>query len=285
MRRLRRKRPPVSPLHCKTRLKLTTSGQLIHPTMHNTTSLALLLAAALLAPASLPAAIETWTNLDGVEMKAEYLGRKDAYVTFKKADGSRYLYPYAKLGDKDRARIDALALTAPSGGSLTVASSPSPESTSPAGKVPAALGGNLVAVKGGQLQPIPREQTNGAKFVAFYYSAKWCPPCRAFTPDLVKTYAKIKAKHPEFELVFVSSDRDAAAMADYMTSYKMDFPALMFGIKDQVSVARRPGHERGIPNLVFMDANGKELSVSYDKSGRYLGPRKVLADIEKHFGI
>ncbi len=259
--------------------------------MHHTSTLALLLAAALLAPLALPAAVDTWTNLDGVEMQAEYLGRKGDYVTFKKEDGSRYLYPYSKLREKDRERIDALALTAPSGGSLTVTGSPSAPSTSSggssaaAGKIPAALGGNLVAVKGGKLQPIPREQTNGAKFVAFYYSAKWCPPCRAFTPELVKSYDKIKAKHPEFELVFVSSDRDVAAMTDYMTSYKMNFPAIMFGVRDQVSVTRRPGNERGIPNLVFMTADGKELSVSYDKSGRYLGPRKVLADIEKHFGI
>jgi nucleoredoxin len=256
--------------------------------MRTNSTLALLLATALLVPASLPAAVEVWTNLDGSEMKAEYLGRKGDYVTFKKEDGSRYLYPYAKLGEKDRARIDALALDAPSGGSLVVegGDSASPGATStPAGKVPAALGGNLVAVKGGSLKPVPREQTNGAKFIAFYYSAKWCPPCRAFTPDLVNAYARIKAKHPEFELVFVSSDRDADAMADYMKSYKMDFPAVLFDVRDQLPVLARPDHERGIPNLVFMTADGKELSVSYDKSGRYLGPRKVLADIEKHFGI
>jgi nucleoredoxin len=258
--------------------------------MRTTASLALLLAVTLLAPATLSAAIETWTNLDGVEMKAEYLGRKGDYVTFKKPDGSRYLYPYSKLREKDRERIDALALTAPSNGSLTVAgetpsSSSSGGATAPAGKIPAALGGNLVAVKGSSLQPIPREQTNGAKFVAFYYSAKWCPPCRAFTPELVKAYAKIKAKHPEFELVFVSSDQDAAAMADYMKSYKMTFPGVLFDVREKLPVLTRPDHERGIPNLVFMTADGKELSVSYDKSGRYLGPRKVLADIEKHFGI
>jgi len=258
--------------------------------MRSTNLSVLLLAFALFAPVALPAAIEAWTNLDGVEMQAEYLGRKDDYVSFKKADGSRYLYPYAKLGEKDRARIDALALTAPAKGSMTIADKKPAESSSGAksamtGKIPAALGGNLVAIKGGVLKPIPHEQTNGAKFVAFYYSAKWCPPCRAFTPELVKSYAKIKAKHPEFELIFVSSDKDAAAMADYMKSYKMTFPAVLFDLKKKLPVLNRPAHERGIPNLVFMTADGKELSVSYDKSGGYLGPRKVLADIEKHFGI
>lgn len=256
--------------------------------MRTTSTLALILASTLLSSSPLTAAIETWTNLDGLQMQAEYLGRKGDYVTFKKEDGSRYLYPYSKLTEKDRARIDALALVAPSGGTLTVASANSDAASSsaaPAGKVPAALSGNLVSLQGKALKPIPREQTNGAKFVAFYYSAKWCPPCRAFTPDLVKTYAKIKAKHPEFELVFVSSDESAAAMTDYMSSYKMNFPAVLFDVREKLPVLARPGHERGIPNLVFMTADGKELSLSYDKSGRYLGPRKVLADIEKHFGI
>lgn len=259
--------------------------------MHSTLS-SLIVACALLSPITLSAAIETWSNMDGVEMKAEYLGRKGDYVTFKREDGSRYLYPYAKLGEKDRARIDALALVAPAGGSLTVAgastssdSSSGSETKTPAGKIPAALGGNLVSVKNGTLQPVSREQTNGAKFVAFYYSAKWCPPCRAFTPELVQTYRQIKAKHPEFELVFVSSDRSSDAMADYMTSYKMDFPAVLFDLRNKLPALKRPAHESGIPNLVFMDADGKELSLSFSANGDYFGPRKVLADIKKHFGI
>lgn len=33
------------------------------------------MAALLLAPLDLPAAVETWTNLDGQSMQAEFLGR------------------------------------------------------------------------------------------------------------------------------------------------------------------------------------------------------------------
>ncbi|GMJ13203.1 nucleoredoxin 1 [Hibiscus trionum] len=32
------------------------------------------------------------------------------------------------------------------------------------------------------------------KTVFLYFSAHWCPPCRAFTPLLVEVYKKIKAK-------------------------------------------------------------------------------------------
>ncbi|GLV36728.1 hypothetical protein CBL_02437 [Carabus blaptoides fortunei] len=41
----------------------------------------------------------------------------------------------------------------------------------------------------------------------FYFSAHWCPPCRAFTPQLVDTYKMLRKKDPGFEVIFVSSDR------------------------------------------------------------------------------
>ncbi|KAK0074992.1 hypothetical protein PV326_011971, partial [Microctonus aethiopoides] len=40
-----------------------------------------------------------------------------------------------------------------------------------------------------------------------YFSAHWCPPCRAFTPQLVDTYQRIRERGQNFEVIFVSSDR------------------------------------------------------------------------------
>ena len=51
------------------------------------------------------------------------------------------------------------------------------------------------------------EKLNGKKYKLLYFSAHWCPPCRGFTPELAKTYAKLKADGKDFELVFISSDR------------------------------------------------------------------------------
>jgi nucleoredoxin len=52
------------------------------------------------------------------------------------------------------------------------------------------------------------------KYVMFYFSAHWCPPCRAFTPVLAEFY---KANHESlnFEIVFVSSDKDDGAFNEY----------------------------------------------------------------------
>lgn len=56
-----------------------------------------------------------------------------------------------------------------------------------------------------------------------------CGPCRAFTPQLVKTYNQIKADGKSFEIVFVSSDRDEESMKEYFGS--MPWLSLPFGDK------------------------------------------------------
>lgn len=244
------------------------------------TTRTLLLAA--LLPLALSAATQTWTNLDGQKMEAELIARKGDYVSFKKADGARFLYPYAKLNEADRARVDTL--TAGQDTSPVPDSPTHTEESAPAGNdMTRQLNGKLVAVKGKSLAPFTPGQFADTKIYALYYSAQWCPPCRAFTPELVESYKKIKAAHPEFELVFVSSDQDEKSMLKYMVDYGMPWPALRFDVIQSGRLLNRPAHERGIPNLVFTDANGKDLSVSYGPDGSYLGPRKVLADIRKHF--
>ncbi|KAJ1524214.1 hypothetical protein ONE63_010734 [Megalurothrips usitatus] len=43
--------------------------------------------------------------------------------------------------------------------------------------------------------------------IGVYFSAHWCPPCKAFTPQLVATYNAVRERGHNFEVVFVSSDR------------------------------------------------------------------------------
>lgn len=91
----------------------------------------------------------------------------------------------------------------------------------------------------------------GRRALALYFSAHWCPPCRAFTPELAAWYAA-HAPAAGVEILFVSSDRDAAAHAAYLA--EMPWKALRFeqrGLKDELS--RLYGVE-GIPTLVFVDA-------------------------------
>lgn len=249
-------------------------------------------AAFVFTAAHLSAEVSTWTNLDGQAMQAEFLARKGDYVSFRKQDGSRYLYPYAKLSEADRTRVDALSKPASelaaeqqAEPAPAPAPQPAPAPTAPAGELAAALAGKLVVAKGGSLAPAPGDRLDGARYIAVYYSAHWCPPCRAFTPELVEFYNKAKKRRPELEVIFVSSDKTEDDMKGYMKDYRMPFPALRFDAKKSTRALRRPANERGIPNLVFMDADGKELSLSYTPDGEYRGPRAVLADMKKQLKL
>lgn len=54
-----------------------------------------------------------------------------------------------------------------------------------------------------------------------------CPPCRVFTPALVRTYEKLKASGKKFEVIFVSSDRSEDSFTSFANS--MPWLALPFG--------------------------------------------------------
>lgn len=223
------------------------------------------------------AAVETWTGLDGQTMQAEFVAVKGSYVSFRKADGSAYIYPIAKLSDADRARVEALD----NGSLLPTADSASDNDPAkaalPVGKITNQIAARLVTLQGKSLIPLPFARLEGVKYYAVYFSAGWCGPCHHFTPQLIEAYGKLKATHPEFEVVFVSSDRSEREMQAYMAEYKMPWPALRHSaIASTTALQRYAGN--GIPNLVFIDADGDILSTSYVK-GEYIGPNKVLRDI------
>ncbi len=149
----------------------------------------------------------------------------------------------------------------------------------PQGPIERALAGKLVALENGTLRPRAAERLAGVRFFALYFSASWCGPCRAFTPELVDAYGKIRALYPEFEVVHVNRDRSPAAMATYLREDKMPWPALAWEVtRDAREINRYAGS--GIPCLVLVDQDGKVLSDSY-RWGRYVGPDAVLEDTWK----
>src|SRR2546423_5686158 len=97
----------------------------------------------------------------------------------------------------------------------------------PAGKpIIEALKEKLVRCRDGSISPVDGLGLENKKLVAFYYSAHWCAPCRKFTPELVSYYNRVAPAHPEFELIFVSSDHSRFGWETYMREMKMPWLAI-----------------------------------------------------------
>jgi len=94
------------------------------------------------------------------------------------------------------------------------------------------------------------------KTVAVYCSAHWCPPCRAFTPELVKFANANKTK---LAVVFISSDRAEDQMFTYMKETKMPWPAVPFKSAGGSAIKREQGVS-GIPTLLVYGKDGQLLS-------------------------
>ncbi|OIT33172.1 putative nucleoredoxin 1 [Nicotiana attenuata] len=95
------------------------------------------------------------------------------------------------------------------------------------------------------------------KNILLYFSAHWCPPCRAFTPKLKEAYEKIKAKSGPLEVIFISSDQDQASFDDYFAT--MPWLALPFGDERKASLSRL-FKVQGIPTLVAIGPSGKTIT-------------------------
>ncbi|XP_072013165.1 nucleoredoxin-like [Amphiura filiformis] len=100
-------------------------------------------------------------------------------------------------------------------------------------------------------------ETLKGKPLALYFSAHWCGPCRGFTPSLVKFYNKMKESGKEFEMVFVSSDRDEESFKEYYG--EMPWLTLPFGDARKAKLSSL-FEISGIPTLVILDEEGKMIT-------------------------
>ena len=101
-------------------------------------------------------------------------------------------------------------------------------------------------------ETVTRDSLKG-KLIGIYFSAQWCPPCRAFTPRLVEFRNQ---NEEDFEVIFVSSDRSPEDQMKYMKDYKMNFLTLEHRSEAANKLAQH-FEVRGIPHLAIINDQGE----------------------------
>ena len=119
----------------------------------------------------------------------------------------------------------------------------------------------------------PATAITGKKFLFIYFSAHWCPPCRAFTPKLVEFYNQNRSRG-DFELLFVSSDKSQEKMDEYMSETKMPWLGLRLD-NGRTQALKQQYEVRGIPCLVLLDEKDRVLASSF-QGQKYIGPDAAL---------
>jgi nucleoredoxin len=91
------------------------------------------------------------------------------------------------------------------------------------------------------------------KHLGVLFSASWCPPCRMFKPVLIEAYENARKAGHAFEIVFVSSDSDAASFDEYRSHQ----PWLAMPYEDRAGKAALSSlfGVQGIPTFIMLDAD------------------------------
>lgn len=256
----------------------------------------LLLAAALAISVSAPA--RTWRNQDGKKLEADLVGVEGSDVILAKPDAPEVTlkYPLKELGDKDKEYVDAWQTNRNSRvGQLLwdklVKAKPSAKP-----KKNKKDGDKEEKSEQAPADPTkPEELFNKVegvpgtkhKYYVLYFSAKWSPYDRKFTPKLVDYYQSKRPKNPDkstvgaglsWDVYLISADRNAADLAAYMNDFDMPWPALEYeqGLHSPLVRYRGPG----LPCLVVLDSDGNVLIDTF-KGHEYRGPEAALDDLKK----
>lgn len=97
------------------------------------------------------------------------------------------------------------------------------------------------------------------KYIGLYFSAGWCPPCRAFTPSLVE----FRNRHAEegFEIVFVSFDRSNADKQKYVRKAEMPWPSIIGAKRRDAQQLAEQFSVDSLPTLVILSPDGEVVTV------------------------
>jgi len=218
------------------------------------------------AASSSPAAVSLHT-LSGQTIKGEIASVHGGLVVVA-AKKTHSITPLANLDDASLNKVADFI--------VAQAAAPSASWETSSSAVAKSLHKKLLGRQGDRLVPLALGDRPEPEFYLAYYSAHWCGPCRAFTPELVAEYHRLQAKHPgRFELVFISSDFSSGEQAKYVREANMPWPVVKLSATDGIEPLKQ-WHGDGIPDLIVTNREGHVILKSYDGEN-YIGPAAVLS--------
>ena len=96
------------------------------------------------------------------------------------------------------------------------------------------------------------------KHVGLYFSAHWCPPCRAFTPSLVAFRDDNADKN--FEIVFVSLDKSQGDKKKYIEQMEMKWLSIPGASSKAADSLAQQFEISGIPALIILAPDGSVVT-------------------------
>ncbi|MCH2222068.1 MAG: TlpA family protein disulfide reductase [Dechloromonas sp.] len=105
-------------------------------------------------------------------------------------------------------------------------------------------------------KPVALERYKGKPLVVNFW-ARWCGPCRAEIPELIKFRNAHKGK---IEVLGIGIEDKAEPAKEFAKAYDMDYP--VFVAKEQgIPLMQTLGNTKaGLPYTLFIDRNGQVIS-------------------------
>ena len=163
-----------------------------------------------------------WTSTAGSKLTAEIIDFSNRIVILRSSEGQKITLPIGKLIPADQMFVTKWAnekQAVKNAAKVLLEILLKKKSAKLSSGMAELLPSRILNNKG---KSVSVKELQG-KVVGFYFSAHWCPPCRAFTPSLVDFTDK---NNDDFEVVFVSSDRSPDAQMSYMKEANMKWYTL-----------------------------------------------------------
>jgi thiol-disulfide isomerase/thioredoxin len=101
--------------------------------------------------------------------------------------------------------------------------------------------------------PVALERYRGKPLVINFW-ARWCGPCRAEIPELIKFRAANKGK---VEILGIGIEDKAEPAKDFAKAYEMDYPVFIAKEKGIPLMQALGNTKGGLPYTLFIDRNGQ----------------------------